>query len=127
MARLGCYVSTVWPRMGRRGVDSTPVYARRTETKYRQRKAEIPRGAGDDMQRKFIVSGKKPAVSQHANRFVNALDLGISGAYRDFADVVTMTLTDEATDEQLAQQPGALKSSYEKLGCIGVQVVEVES
>lgn len=95
----------LWPRMGRRGVDSTPIHERRTANKYRQRKAEIPQGTGDDMQRKFIVSG----------------------AYVDFADVVTMTLTDEATDEQLAQQPGALQAAYEKLGRVGVQVIEVEA
>lgn len=77
-------------------------------------------------ERKFIVTGHKPAISKSANSLLSALDLGIDGAYREFADIITVTPTDNATIEQLERQPDAIRSAYEMTGCIDVVVCEVE-
>lgn len=77
-------------------------------------------------QRKFLVFGKKPAYGKDVNDFIAKLDLGTTGAFIDFQEVVTITISNNTTEEQLSRQPAAIKLAYEEVaGCINVNVKEI--
>lgn len=74
------------------------------------------------MKRTFVVTGLKPAFGKAVNDFVKLCDLGINGAFVKFGHIVTATVEDSATQEQLDRQPIAIKAAYEKLGCTDIDV-----
>lgn len=77
------------------------------------------------MKRKFIVWGKRPAVSKLHNDFLKACDLGIDGLFVPFANEVTITVSPDCTHEQLEKHPVAIVEGYEEVGCVDVGIREV--
>lgn len=78
------------------------------------------------MQKNYLIIGYKPAHSKAANDLLIAFDLGISGAFIPFADNSTVTFRDDATPEQIANAPEAIRKAYERCGCTDVKVVLAE-
>jgi len=75
--------------------------------------------------REFYITGYKPAYGKKVNDMAKAFDLGTDGAFIRFTERMVATLSDNITEEKLAQQPKAIKSAYESSGCVDVIVVAI--
>lgn len=77
---------------------------------------------GIGMIRTFYATGYAPAYNELANKLLKAFDLGVEGAFRPFADRLTVTVIDDATQDQLDRQPDGIRNAYIDAGCIDVTV-----
>ena len=80
---------------------------------------------GGVMKRTFLVTGYKPAYGKAMNDFIAACDLGIKGSFVEFRNLVTATVADDATADQLARQAPAIEAAYKKIGCENLTVSEI--
>lgn len=78
------------------------------------------------MQYKFSLIGLKPAYGHSVNKFVQACDLGVEGAFVQASAIVTVTTKDERDDGALVVLEDHIKQAYEKQGWHNVKVASVD-
>ena len=77
------------------------------------------------MKRKFVITGLRPLLSPAASQLMRAFDLGIDNGYMEFAEILTITISDDCTQEKLDKQPGAIVWAYEQKGCKDIVIREL--
>lgn len=75
------------------------------------------------MKRHFLLTGMRP-VLPHIAAFMKACDLGIDGLVKPERLVITITVKEDCTKEQLLKHPNAIKQAYEHVGWSKVSIVE---
>ena len=75
-------------------------------------------------ERIFMVTGYKP-VDKDVNAFIKACDLGVEGMFYWFSERVIVSLREDTTRDQYDATEGALIHAYERVGCTGITVHEV--
>lgn len=79
------------------------------------------------MKREFLVTGQRPAYGKEVNDLIEALDLGVIGAFVPFSYVMTATLKRDVTEDQLRRQPEAIKQALEQNGCRNVVITPLKT
>ncbi len=76
--------------------------------------------------RRFLVYGLKPAYGGGLIQMLKNFDLGVEVAFVKFTEVVTATLEEGVTKDQLSQQAEAIKSAYQHVGYENVTAIPLD-
>ena len=76
------------------------------------------------MKIELSISGMKPAQSKEVNDFLSRCDLGITGAYVHFANILTGTIKDDMPKSELENDISKIEFAYQLAGCKNIVVIQ---